>query len=104
MPVQAPSVTSTDLRKAPGGAPPAGADPDGPAVPGGPVRRGRFRRSSGPLGLGVATLWLSIIVLLPLAAIAVKSMEGGLDGFWAAITSRNALASLRVTVTISVIV
>ena len=31
----------------------------------------------GPLGLGVTMLWLSVIVLLPLAALTVKALDGG---------------------------
>ena len=32
----------------------------------------------GPLGLGIATLWLSLIVLLPLAAISAKAFDNGM--------------------------
>jgi sulfate transport system permease protein len=45
----------------------------------------------------VATLWLSVIVLLPLAAVVVRSMEGGPGAFWDAVTSPVAVASLRLT-------
>ncbi|MFC7450740.1 sulfate ABC transporter permease subunit CysT [Rhodococcus daqingensis] len=58
----------------------------------------------GPLGIGVAMLWLSVIVLLPLAALTVTSFEDGIAGFWEAVTSPVALASLRVTVMVSAIV
>ncbi|WP_290367617.1 sulfate ABC transporter permease subunit CysT [Rhodococcus spelaei] len=58
----------------------------------------------GPLGIGVAMLWLSVIVLLPLAALTVTSFEDGLSGFWDAVTSPAALASLRITVWVSAIV
>jgi sulfate transport system permease protein len=58
----------------------------------------------GPLGIGVATLWLSIIVLLPLAALATEAFSEGLGGFWDAITAPNALATLRITVTVSIVV
>jgi sulfate transport system permease protein len=58
----------------------------------------------GPIGLGVATLWLSLIVLLPLAAVAVKSVEGGLGGFWDAVTAPSALAALEFTVAASAVV
>lgn len=54
--------------------------------------------------VGVAVLWLSIIVLLPLAAIAWISAKGGWDAFGAAVTSPSAVASFKVTLTISVIV
>lgn len=58
----------------------------------------------GPLGIGIAALWLSIIVLLPLAALTVTSFEDGISGFWDAVTAPGALAALRVTITVSVIV
>jgi sulfate/thiosulfate transport system permease protein len=45
----------------------------------------------------VATLWLSVIVLLPLAAVVVRSTDGGLGAFWDAVTSPVAIASLRLT-------
>ncbi|MCL2534398.1 MAG: sulfate ABC transporter permease subunit CysT [Nocardiaceae bacterium] len=72
--------------------------------------KGRWRRrfavtgAVGPLGIGVAALWLSVIVLLPLAALTVTSFEDGWAGFWDAVTAPGALAALRVTVVVSVIV
>ena len=39
--------------------------------------------------------YLSFIVLIPLAAVVWKSTGGGLDGFWNAVTSPAALASLH---------
>ncbi|WP_245839100.1 sulfate ABC transporter permease subunit CysT [Nocardia donostiensis] len=64
----------------------------------------RVTGSVGPLGIAIAVLWLSIIVLLPLAALTISSFDEGWTGFWDAITSPVALASLRVTVIVSVIV
>ena len=58
----------------------------------------------GPLGLGVATLWLSLIVLLPLAAVAVTSLERGPAEFWDAITSPSAVAALAFTSAASLLV
>ncbi len=55
-------------------------------------------RSTGALGVGVATLWLSVIVLLPLSAVVVDSLDGGLGAFWDAVSSRQAVAALRFTV------
>ena len=49
-------------------------------------------------------MWLSVIVLLPLAAVVAKSTDGGLGTFWGAITNRQAVASLRLTLTMSVVV
>lgn len=69
----------------------------------GPNNQGRNRlRSDGTsLRVGVAILWLSVIVLLPLAAIGWQSVGGGWDAFWLAITSNAAIESFRVTLTIS---
>jgi sulfate transport system permease protein len=53
------------------------------------------------LRLGVAMLWLSVIVLLPLAAILWQSAKGGWTAFVTAVTSPSALESFRVTLTIS---
>ena len=47
--------------------------------------------ASAPSGLGVATLWLSVVVLLPLAAVVVKSFDNGLAGFWEALSAPSAL-------------
>jgi sulfate transport system permease protein len=58
----------------------------------------------GPLGIGVAVLWLTVIVLLPLAALTVTAFEDGLAGFWDAVTAPSALAALRVTVGVSIVV
>jgi sulfate transport system permease protein len=54
-----------------------------------------------PLRAGVAMVWLSVIVLLPLAAICWQAAAGGRQGFWLAVTSRAALESFKVTLTIS---
>jgi sulfate/thiosulfate transport system permease protein len=66
-------------------------------------------RAPGPPGgaslqVGVATLWLSLIVLLPLAAIAWQAVGGGWQAFWLAVTSHAALESFKVTLTVSVVV
>ncbi|KNX36239.1 sulfate ABC transporter permease subunit CysT [Luteipulveratus halotolerans] len=70
------------------------------------ARRGVARATghTGPLGVGVVTLWLSVMVLLPLAALTVKSFGHGFGGFWDAVTAPAALASLRTTVLVSVVV
>jgi sulfate/thiosulfate transport system permease protein len=59
------------------------------------------RRDGTSLRVGVAMLWLSLIVLLPLAAIAWQSAGGGWQAFWLAVTSNAAIESFRVTLTIS---
>jgi sulfate transport system permease protein len=60
--------------------------------------------SAGALGLGVTTLWLSLIVLLPLAALVVRAFDGGWDTFWHSVTSRQALDALQFTLLVSLIV
>lgn len=60
------------------------------------------RRNSPTPGLvGAASIWLSVIVLLPLAAILWQSARGGWGEFWAAITSTPALESFRVTLVVA---
>lgn len=56
------------------------------------------------LRVGVATTWLSLIVLFPLAAIVWKSAGGGWAAFWETVTSNAAVESFRVTLTISTLV
>jgi sulfate/thiosulfate transport system permease protein len=73
----------------------------------GRTRDGRVRGLKGSGGgtslrVGVAVVWLSVIVLLPLAAIGWQSVGGGWRAFWLAVTSKAALESFRVTLTISV--
>jgi sulfate/thiosulfate transport system permease protein len=55
-------------------------------------------RLAAGLGLGAAVLWLSLLVLLPLAAVVVKGTGEGWSGFWDALTTREALSALRLTV------
>ncbi len=57
----------------------------------------------GALGLGISTLWLSLIVLLPLAAVVVRSTEGGFDTFWNTVSSRQSVAALRFTIEVSLV-
>jgi sulfate transport system permease protein len=61
-------------------------------------------RGSGALALGVVTVWLSVIVVLPLAAVVVRSTDGGLDAFWASVSSRQAVSALRFTLLVSLVV
>jgi sulfate transport system permease protein len=63
--------------------------------------RNRLRSDGTSLRVGVSILWLSVIVLLPLAAIAWQSIGGGWRAFQLAVTSNAALESFRVTLTIS---
>ena len=56
------------------------------------------------LGRGVAMTYLSVIVLLPLAAVAAKSLDGGLGDFWHAVSSPQAFAAFKLTLIVSAIV
>lgn len=86
-----------------------GAHPHPHSAPLPPASRHRIRAelpagAGRALGVGVVSLWLTVIVLLPLAALTVASFEDGLAGFWEAVTAPVALAALRVTVLVSVVV
>jgi sulfate transport system permease protein len=61
-------------------------------------------RLGAPLGMGIATIYMSLIVLIPLAAIVAKSQESGWDTFWQAITAPQAKSALGLTITISLAV
>ena len=88
-------MTATLDRGAAGGPAPL----PGPAP--GPGSRGvRVGRANG-LTLGIVTLWLSLIVLLPLAALTAASVEEGWAGFWDAVTAPTAQAALGTTILIS---
>jgi sulfate/thiosulfate transport system permease protein len=54
--------------------------------------------------LGVATLYMSVIVLIPLAAVAVKAVAQGPTGFWDSVTNSVALSALAVTLGASLVV
>ncbi|TSE00041.1 sulfate ABC transporter permease subunit CysT [Skermania sp. ID1734] len=64
----------------------------------------QFSGAVGPFGVSTAVLWLSVIVLLPLAALTYNAFGGGIGQFWDAVTAPVALASLKVTIWVSVIV
>ena len=60
----------------------------------------RKRRHALPgfgLTLGLSLAYLALLVLIPLAALALKSATIGPLAFWAAVTSPRALAAYRVT-------
>jgi sulfate transport system permease protein len=49
------------------------------------------------LSLGITILWLSLIVLVPLSAVFVKSGSDGWGTFWAAAASPRALSAYRLS-------
>src|SRR5215211_2738099 len=49
-------------------------------------------------------VYLSIVALIPLAAVLTRSLDGGLDSFWKAVSSDQAVAALKLTIIASVVV
>ncbi|WKG01553.1 sulfate ABC transporter permease subunit CysT [Mycolicibacterium sp. HK-90] len=86
------AVAQADAAQPDPAAPPPGDEPPG-------ARPGRYGSTS--LRVGAASIWLSVIVLLPLAAIVWQAAGGGWNAFWLAVTSNAAVDSFRVTLTIS---
>ncbi|MEV0234563.1 sulfate ABC transporter permease subunit CysT [Nonomuraea sp. NPDC050786] len=69
------------------------------------VSRGALSQKRGTaLGLGAAVLYLSLIVLIPLAAVVLRSQERGLAYFWEAVTTPDAWAALSLTIGASAVV
>jgi sulfate/thiosulfate transport system permease protein len=65
-------------------------------------RHGRVRTTGpGRLALGVSTLWLSLLVLLPLAAVLAEAVEADR---WSAAFSGRSLAALQLTIGASLLV
>jgi sulfate transport system permease protein len=67
------------------------------------LARSRVRPGTG-LGLGLATLYMSAIVLVPLGAVVWRSRGDGWSGFWHDITTPEASSTLRLTVGVSLAV
>ena len=55
------------------------------------------------LGLGVTTLWLSAIVLIPLAAVVARAGEDGLGAAWDTVSTRQSVAALEFTIVVSLL-
>jgi sulfate transport system permease protein len=53
---------------------------------------------------GYSVAWLTLIVLIPLTAVVVRSLDDGLAEFWDAITAPQAQAAIRLTLVMSAIV
>jgi sulfate transport system permease protein len=69
-----------------------------------PLPASASRRGGPAVVRGLWTAYLSVIVLLPLAALVWASGKGGWSDFWSAITDRQAIAALELTLGISVAV
>jgi sulfate/thiosulfate transport system permease protein len=53
---------------------------------------------------GTVLAYLSVFVLLPLAAVIARSTQEGADAFWTAVTAPQAVAALRLTLAVSLVV
>ncbi|MFL5942056.1 MAG: sulfate ABC transporter permease subunit CysT [Gaiellaceae bacterium] len=60
-------------------------------------RIGAGGRGSTALSVGVITTYLSVIVVLPLAALLWESRQGGMHAFWEVVSSPEAVAALKLT-------
>ncbi len=49
------------------------------------------------ISMGYAVFYLSVLVLIPLAALPIKSAQLGWTGFWEAVTAPRVLASYQLT-------
>ena len=47
--------------------------------------------------MGLTLTWLSVIILIPLAALFLKTFELSLDQFWGIVTSRRTLNALKIS-------
>jgi sulfate transport system permease protein len=69
-----------------------------------PVRQRRAARPrhnltrGSALGLGVGMIWLSLLVLIPLAAVVWTATSNGWDGFVGALDNQQTLNALKLTV------
>jgi sulfate/thiosulfate transport system permease protein len=61
-------------------------------------------RSVGALGRGLLGIYLSILVVLPIAALLARSSHGGLSAFWREVTSPEAQAAIKLTLGVSTVV
>jgi sulfate/thiosulfate transport system permease protein len=74
-------------------------------IPSAPPRAGlRLPGVGAGFGRGLVGLYLSLIVLLPLAAVLDESLVNGVGAFWDSITGAQSLAALKLTVVCSLIV
>jgi sulfate/thiosulfate transport system permease protein len=61
-------------------------------------------RGAGALGKGLLGIYLSALVLLPIAALLAKSSSGGTSAFWREISSPEAVAAIKLTLAATAIV
>ena len=98
-----PPASSDGLVVSPEPAPFGAGSPAVPRPAAAKPRRAR-RRVSTPVELGIVTVYLSVLVIIPLATVVMKGFEGGWDTFWAAITGAEAASTLKLTIVLSLLV
>lgn len=64
----------------------------------------RLANGRGIATRGAVTAYLSLIVLIPLAAVVSRAAGGGVGTFWAAVTDPAAVAALALSVAVSLLV
>jgi sulfate transport system permease protein len=69
-----------------------------------PAARVPRDRAGTALSLGLVTTFLTVLVVLPLAALSYESTKDGARGFWDVVTSPQATAALRLTLGASLVV
>src|ERR1700722_12850121 len=60
--------------------------------------------ATGGSGPALAVTYLSLLVILPVAAVVTNAFSGGWHGFWLSVTNHEALAALKLTLVCSVLV
>jgi sulfate transport system permease protein len=82
---------------------PAHPGKGGSAGSSGPTTRRRF-----PVGValtgGLTVTYLSLIVLIPLAAVIYTGTKGGWGSFWHSVTAKDAWSALKLTIVASILV
>ena len=67
----------------------------------GKARKGRWRNTGVLPGFGlsmaITLAWLSVVVLIPLAALIIRPWELGLDGVWRTLTDERVVAAFRLS-------
>ena len=64
----------------------------------------RRPRPGAPLQLGFVTTFLSVVVLLPIAALVWTSGKHGWHEFWSVVSAPEAVAALKLTLGAAVVV
>lgn len=92
-----PDVAATGAGTLGGSLPPRKSGP-GPVAGSRPRARNRFGALPGfGLSMGYAVLYLSLLVLIPLAALPLESASLGWERFWAVVTEPRVVASYKLT-------